>query len=271
MIIRSLHEFSLYYGDTYKVECPTGSGRCSTLDEVARDIARRLVATSSSATRPAAGGGPSGATTSTSRPIRTGATTCRSLEYFNGDTGAGLGASHQTGWTALVVSLLLEYWDEHGACLRSPPGARIPIGATVDARRRELLRVLASTPRAVELLLFDRAGGRAAAAAIQLDPQRTAPIDYWHVVRRRHRRRPALRLPRVRARPKPAAGLRFDPAEAARRSLRAGRSPTPRTTTGEGGGARATTRRAPSRAWSSIRTPTTGKATRRSTGPSSIR
>jgi hypothetical protein len=35
-------------------------------------------------------------------------------EYFNGDTGAGVGSSHQTGWTALVVSMLYEYWEQHG-------------------------------------------------------------------------------------------------------------------------------------------------------------
>ena len=112
MIIHSLHEFSLYYGDTYKVECPTGSGQMLNLDQVAREISRRLC----------------------SIFLRDPQTGRRAVygdneyfqndpqwrdyvpfnEYFNGDTGAGLGASHQTGWTALVVSLLYEYWEHHG-------------------------------------------------------------------------------------------------------------------------------------------------------------
>lgn len=112
MIVRSLHEFALFYGDEFKVECPTGSGQMLALDEVAHFIAHRL-------------------TTIFLRDAKTGRRAvfgdneyfqtdphwrdCIMFsEYFNGDTGAGVGASHQTGWTALVVSLLYEYWECHG-------------------------------------------------------------------------------------------------------------------------------------------------------------
>jgi hypothetical protein len=103
LIIESLQKFHHYLGDTFKVECPTGSGRMLTLWEVAADISRRL---SSLFLRDADG----------RRPVY-GATTkfqsdphWRDLllfyEFFHGDNGAGLGASHQTGWTGLVAKLL---------------------------------------------------------------------------------------------------------------------------------------------------------------------
>ena len=113
MLIRSLHEFSLYYGDSYKVECPTGSGQMLTLDEVARELARRL---SSIFLRDPAHGGRR-ATWGDNAYFQTDPhwrDCVQFSEYFNGDTGAGIGASHQTGWTALVVSLLYEYWERHG-------------------------------------------------------------------------------------------------------------------------------------------------------------
>jgi hypothetical protein len=112
MIIRSLHEFSLYYGDTYKVECPTGSGNMLTLDEVARQLAHRL---SSIFLRDPKTG--RRATWGDNEYFQTDPhwrDCVQFSEYFNGDTGAGVGASHQTGWTALVVSLLYEFWERQG-------------------------------------------------------------------------------------------------------------------------------------------------------------
>jgi hypothetical protein len=112
MIIRSLHEFSLYYGDTYKVECPTGSGNMLTLDEVARQLAHRL---SSIFLRDPNTG--RRATWGDNEYFQTDPhwrDCVQFSEYFNGDTGAGVGASHQTGWTALVVSLLYEFWERQG-------------------------------------------------------------------------------------------------------------------------------------------------------------
>ena len=103
LIIESLQKFHHYLGDDFKVECPTGSGTMMTLNEVAADISRRL---SSLFLTDAEG----------HRPVHGGVDRFRSdphwrdlllfYEYFHGDNGAGLGASHQTGWTGLVAKLL---------------------------------------------------------------------------------------------------------------------------------------------------------------------
>jgi hypothetical protein len=103
LLIESLQKFHYYLGDSYKVECPTGSGQMRTLWEVAAEIARRL---SRIFLR-----GPDG-----QRPVYGGTEKFqrdphwRDLilfhEYFHGDNGAGIGASHQTGWTGLVAKLL---------------------------------------------------------------------------------------------------------------------------------------------------------------------
>jgi hypothetical protein len=100
LIIESLQKFHYYLGDGYKVECPTGSGRMLTLDEVATELARRLtgIFLRGPEGRRAVFGG-------TERFQRD--PYWRDLipfyEYFHGDNGAGLGASHQTGWTGLVA------------------------------------------------------------------------------------------------------------------------------------------------------------------------
>jgi hypothetical protein len=112
-IVRSLHEFSSYYGDSLKVECPTGSGQLCTLAEVAVALARRL--TNIFLRDPARGG--RRAVWGDNEYFQTDPhwrDYVPFFEYFNGDTGAGVGASHQTGWTALVVSLLYEYWEQDG-------------------------------------------------------------------------------------------------------------------------------------------------------------
>ena len=103
LIIRALVNLYSFYGDEFKVECPTGSGKYMTLFEVAQEIVRRLTGTflrDSSGQRPVYGG---------SRKFQDDPH-WRDLvlfyEYFHGDNGAGLGASHQTGWTGLVAPLL---------------------------------------------------------------------------------------------------------------------------------------------------------------------
>jgi len=102
LLIESLQKFHHYLGDGYKVECPSGSGQLMTLWEVAAEISRRLTRIflrDESGRRPLHGAG-----SNHDDPH------WRDLvlfhEYFHGDTGAGLGASHQTGWTALVAKLL---------------------------------------------------------------------------------------------------------------------------------------------------------------------
>jgi len=105
LLVESLQRFHHYLGADFQVEFPTGSGRYLTLWDVAAELSRRL---SSIFTRDAGG----------RRAVYTGVEKFQSdpewrnyilfYEYFHGDTGAGLGASHQTGWTALVAKLLLQ-------------------------------------------------------------------------------------------------------------------------------------------------------------------
>jgi hypothetical protein len=106
MLIRALQQFYLYYGDNFKIECPTGSGQLMNLFEVSKEIADRLIRTF---TRDAQG----------RRPVYGGSEKFQSdphwrdhilfYEYFHGDNGAGLGASHQTGWTGAVAKLIQLY------------------------------------------------------------------------------------------------------------------------------------------------------------------
>jgi hypothetical protein len=103
LIIRALVQLYTFYGDDLRVECPTGSGRLMTLWQIAHEISSRLVAIFV----PDASG---------RRPVHGGADKYRDdphwrdlvlfYEYFHGDNGAGIGASHQTGWTALVSGLI---------------------------------------------------------------------------------------------------------------------------------------------------------------------
>ncbi len=103
LIIESLQKFHHYLGDDFKVECPTGSGKFMNLEEVADELSRRL---SRIFLRGEDG----------RRPVHGGAEKFQSdphwrdlalfYEYFHGDNGAGIGASHQTGWTGLVAKLI---------------------------------------------------------------------------------------------------------------------------------------------------------------------
>jgi hypothetical protein len=92
-----------FYADEFKVECPTGSGRYMTLFEVAHELARRLTGTflrNDNGRRPVYGGIAKFQEDPHWRDL------IQFHEYFHGDNGAGLGASHQTGWTGLVAPLL---------------------------------------------------------------------------------------------------------------------------------------------------------------------
>jgi len=103
LIVSALLQFYKYYGDTFRIECPTGSGHAMTLSEIANEISKRLC---SIFLRDANG----------RRPVYDGREVFQKdpywcdlilfYEYFHGDNGAGLGASHQTGWTGLVAPLL---------------------------------------------------------------------------------------------------------------------------------------------------------------------
>ena len=99
-------DFYLYYGDNFKIECPTGSGKMMNLFEVGKEIADRLTG-SSCATSTA--GDRSMAARRSSRPIRTGGTTSSSTNTSMATTARGSGASHQTGWTGLVAKFIQIY------------------------------------------------------------------------------------------------------------------------------------------------------------------
>ena len=103
MLIRALLNFYAYYGDTFKIECPTGSGTMMNLFEVAKEIADRLTRIflrDGSGRRPVYGGIEKFQTDPHWRDL------ILFHEYFHGDNGAGLGASHQTGWTGAVAKLI---------------------------------------------------------------------------------------------------------------------------------------------------------------------
>jgi fermentation-respiration switch protein FrsA (DUF1100 family) len=103
MLIESLQRFHYYYGDDFKVECPTGSGKHLTILEVADELTRRLIGLflrGDDGTRPVFGN---------SAKLQNDPEFQDHLlfyEYFDGDNGRGVGACHQTGWTALVAKLI---------------------------------------------------------------------------------------------------------------------------------------------------------------------
>lgn len=103
LLVEALERYGHFYGDDFRVECPTGSGHMKTLNEVARELAGRL----SNLFAPDSNGH---AAWQGRDKARYQDPNFRDLvlfhEYFHGDTGEGLGASHQTGWTALIARLL---------------------------------------------------------------------------------------------------------------------------------------------------------------------
>lgn len=104
LLIESLQKFHYYYGDEFRIECPTGSGTFLSIDEVATEIGRRLCRLflrDDSGRRPVFGDSGKLQDDPHFRDL------VLFHEYFHGETGRGCGASHQTGWTALVAKLLV--------------------------------------------------------------------------------------------------------------------------------------------------------------------
>src|SRR5439155_22354501 len=105
LLVESLQQFHHYYGDDFKVECPTGSGQYLTLNEIADELSRRLIrifVRDDDGRRAVFGGQEYFQHDPHWRdyvPFH---------EYFHGDNGAGVGASHQTGWTGLNAKLILQ-------------------------------------------------------------------------------------------------------------------------------------------------------------------
>jgi hypothetical protein len=120
LIVESLQKFHHYLGEDFKVECPTGSGTYLTLWEVAAEISQRL---SRIFLRNASGRRPVFGRTETFQADPTWRDLIPFHEYFNGDDGSAVGASHQTGWTGLVAKLLQQSGETKGAKTRTR-GAR---------------------------------------------------------------------------------------------------------------------------------------------------
>jgi hypothetical protein len=104
LILFSLRQYHLYYGDEFQVECPTGSGQMKTLNQIAQELAQRLAKIflrDKEGNRPVFG----------SCQLFNRDPNWRDLipfhEYFDGDSGRGCGASHQTGWTGLIAEILI--------------------------------------------------------------------------------------------------------------------------------------------------------------------
>jgi hypothetical protein len=103
LLIESLQRFHYYYGDGFKIECPTGSGRYLTIEQVAEELTRRLTRIflrGANGRRPFLGDNDKLQNDPNFRDH------ILFYEYFHGDNGRGVGASHQTGWTGLVAKLL---------------------------------------------------------------------------------------------------------------------------------------------------------------------
>ncbi|HXV84888.1 MAG TPA: glucosidase [Candidatus Binatia bacterium] len=108
LLIESLQKFHFFFGDRYRVECPTGSGQMLNLWGVAGEISERLMRIflrDKDGRRPVFGGTEKFQTDPHWRDL------IPFHEYFHGDNGAGIGASHQTGWTALIAKLIQQYGE----------------------------------------------------------------------------------------------------------------------------------------------------------------
>ena len=123
LLVRGLMNLYAFYGDAFTVECPTGSGVHMTLFQVAEEISRRLTRIflrDEQGARPVHGGSAKFQTDRHWRDL------ILFYEYFHGDSGAGLGASHQTGWTGLVAPLIhLFGWMDAEALLQTLQAERV--------------------------------------------------------------------------------------------------------------------------------------------------
>ncbi len=106
LIIESLQRYHYYFGDEFKVECPTGSGNMMTLWEVASELSERLCRLFY---RGRDGARPANSVVEQFKNDQHWKDLVLFFEYFHGDTGAGLGANHQTGWTGLVAKLIQQH------------------------------------------------------------------------------------------------------------------------------------------------------------------
>jgi hypothetical protein len=111
LLIEALQQFHHYYGDDFLVEHPTGSGQYRTLTQIADDLAQRLIGLfrrDANGRRPVYGNDERFQHDPHWRDY------LLFYEYFHGDMGRGVGASHQTGWTGLVAKLIQQQGEHHG-------------------------------------------------------------------------------------------------------------------------------------------------------------
>jgi hypothetical protein len=123
LLIEALERYHHFYGDSFTVECPTGSGNWMPLDAVARDLSMRLTRLflpDAAGHRPCHAGDPRYAADPNWRSL------VLFHEYFHGDDGRGVGASHQTGWTALVTR-----------CIETATRGRERLPAAGESRRED--------------------------------------------------------------------------------------------------------------------------------------
>jgi len=128
LLIAALLRLHSYYGDTFKVECPTGSGQYMTLFEVANELSKRLTnifLTNGNGHRPVYGGSEKFQSDPYWKDL------VLFYEYFHGDNGAGIGASHQTGWTGCIARLIQGMGDLSNEILTGADAEMAAIRKTV--------------------------------------------------------------------------------------------------------------------------------------------
>jgi hypothetical protein len=131
LIIESLQKFHHYYGDDFKVECPVGSGHMATIEEVANELAQRLTRIflmNDAGLRPVFDQQPKMQRDPHFRDH------VLFYEYFHGDTGRGVGASHQTGWTGLVAKLLMPRYSQVAADTAEEISTELPPAVAAETR-----------------------------------------------------------------------------------------------------------------------------------------
>jgi hypothetical protein len=134
LIIESLQKFHHYYGDDFKVECPTGSGQMASLNDVANELAMRLsriFLRDGKGERPVYGHHPRMQQDPQFRDH------LLFYEYFHGDSGRGVGAGHQTGWTGLIAKLLMPRYARDSQ--HSEPVKPVAAGSAANAPRPRLV------------------------------------------------------------------------------------------------------------------------------------
>ena len=128
LLISALYRLYGYYGDTFTVECPTGSGQYMTLFEVAHELSNRLTSIflrDSNGRRPVYGG------TEKFQTDPYWKDWVLFYEYFHGDNGAGIGASHQTGWTGCVARIIQIMGDVTKEIITGPDAEMAAIKKTI--------------------------------------------------------------------------------------------------------------------------------------------